>query len=228
MENLQLVATPVGPWEQGVATVLHAKSLAFELVDIDPYVPLAERPTWFRELSPSGKAPVLVHDGAALFETRAIAEYLDDRFTPRLHPVDLVERARHRACLDALPGFQRASSDVNNAKSENDVIAALDALPGFLEPLGEAHAVTNGPLFGGPVFSMVDALYAPFLHRLAWAAPHLGGRLGRDPFDGFPAVREWAQVLLAQDAVCAAIRPDFEDRYREHLVRRGNWLAGTL
>lgn len=225
MEKLRLVATPVGPWEQGVATVLHAKGLTFELTDVDPYVPLADRPAWFRALSPQGKAPVLVQDGAVLFESRAIAEYLDDRFTPRLHPDDLVERARHRAWLDFLPGFQRASSNVNNAKSEDAMVAALDALPGFLAPLGEAHAVTDGPFFGGTAVSMVDALYAPFLHRLAWAAPHLGDRLGRDPFDGFPAVREWTQALLAHDAVRAAIRPDFEDRYREHLVRRGNWLA---
>lgn len=221
---MRLISTPVGPWEQGVATVLHAKACAFELVYLNP----GEKPDWFLALSPHGKTPALDLEGTVLFETRAIAEYLEEALLPRLHPEDLVERARHRAWLDFLPVFQRASSDVNNAKSRGDIDTALDALPHVLGPMTDAFTREEGPLFGGGMFSLTDALYAPFLHRLLWSAPILKTEIRRNPFEGFPEMEAWAETLLDHGAVRAAIRPDFDARYREHLSRRGTWLSGVI
>jgi len=41
--------------------------------------------------------PVLKDDDAVLFESNAIAEFLDEMIEPRLHPLDPVKRARNRA-----------------------------------------------------------------------------------------------------------------------------------
>jgi glutathione S-transferase len=53
--------------------------------------------------------PVLrIDDRVSLFESNAIAEYLDETIAPRLHPQDPVARAVNRAWTDYLPSFAEA------------------------------------------------------------------------------------------------------------------------
>lgn len=51
-------------------------------------------------VNPNGVVPTLVHDGASVFDSSPICEYLDDAFpTPRLSPPTAIERARMRSWL---------------------------------------------------------------------------------------------------------------------------------
>ena len=61
---------------------MRAKNVEFEVT----YVNLREKPDWFLEISPHGKVPVLKVDDEILFESNAIAEYLDEVIEPKLHP----------------------------------------------------------------------------------------------------------------------------------------------
>jgi len=64
------------PWVQRAAIVLQAKKIAYELTYIEN--DRAKRPDWFLAISPHAKVPVLMIAGKdALFESNAIAEYLD-------------------------------------------------------------------------------------------------------------------------------------------------------
>src|SRR3546814_7073164 len=81
-------------------------------------IDLRDKPDWFLRISPHGKVPVLSVDGVPLFESNAIAEYLDDVVAPRLHPEDPIKRARNRAWTDFVPDFARAVSGVYYALSE--------------------------------------------------------------------------------------------------------------
>ena len=62
---------------------LRAKNVEFEVT----YINLSDKPDWFLEISPHGKVPVLLVDDVPLFESNAIAEYLDETVEPRLHQV---------------------------------------------------------------------------------------------------------------------------------------------
>ena len=54
----------------------------------------------FRALNPHGKAPVIHHDGFVLFESSAIAEYLEEALPgPSLWPADLKGRAVARRIM---------------------------------------------------------------------------------------------------------------------------------
>src|SRR5579863_5589346 len=102
MPNFQLISFKTCPWVQRAAIVLREKNVEFEFVHISA----DNRPDWFKAISPHGKVPVLrIADGTALFESNAIAEYLDETIAPRLHPADPVQRAINRAWTDFLPGF---------------------------------------------------------------------------------------------------------------------------
>ena len=68
---------------------MRAKDVEFEVT----FINLREKPDWFLEISPLGKVPVLKVDDDILFESNAIAEFLDETVAPRLHPEDPVARA---------------------------------------------------------------------------------------------------------------------------------------
>ena len=83
MAKLMLCSFKTCPWVQRAAIVLRAKKVAYEIT----YIDRDKRPDWFLKMSPHSKVPVLVLDGKdALFESNAIAEYLDETAAPRLHP----------------------------------------------------------------------------------------------------------------------------------------------
>ena len=87
--------------------VLRAKEVDFEVT----YIDLRNKPDWFLEISPHGKVPVLDVDDQPLFESNAIAEYLDETVEPRLHPEDAVKRARNRAWSESSTRSASRGSD---------------------------------------------------------------------------------------------------------------------
>ena len=65
--------------------VLAEKGVGYERVEVDPFaVPV---PQSYLDLHPFGRVPTLVHDGFVLYETGAIARYVDRAFAgPALQP----------------------------------------------------------------------------------------------------------------------------------------------
>ncbi len=94
--KLTLISHTLCPYVQRAAIVLAEKGVAFERRDVD----LADKPDWFKAVSPLGKTPVLLAGDDAIFESAVICEYLDDTLLPRLHPGDALQRARHRAWME--------------------------------------------------------------------------------------------------------------------------------
>ena len=102
MAKYLLVSFKTCPWVQRAAIVLREKNIPFEFRHIEP----DNRPDWFLAISPHKKVPVLrIDETVSLFESSAIAEYLDETIAPRLHPADPVERAVNRAWTDYVPTF---------------------------------------------------------------------------------------------------------------------------
>jgi hypothetical protein len=116
---LVLVSHALCPYVQRAAIVLAEKGAAFERRWVD----LADKPAWFRAVSPLGKTPVLLVGDAALFESAVICEYLDETIAPRLLPDDAIARARERgwialasAMLDAIAAYYNAADDAALAR----------------------------------------------------------------------------------------------------------------
>jgi len=64
MPSLKLISHPLCPYVQRAAIALNEKRVDFER----EYIDLANKPDWFREISPLGKVPVLLVDGVPVFE----------------------------------------------------------------------------------------------------------------------------------------------------------------
>lgn len=208
------------PWVQRAAIVLQAKRAPYDIT----YIDRDKRPDWFLAVSPHSKVPVLLIEGKdALFESNAIAEYLDETVAPRLHPEDPLERARNRAWTDYVPTFASAISTTAYSDTEEEFTARAAKIAGPFNKLEEALGKRGnaGAYFNGAAFSLVDAAYAPFLQRYTFM-----DRLRRlGLIEKFPRLAAWRDALLANQAVAASTVANIEAVWQDNLNLRNRWLS---
>jgi glutathione S-transferase len=214
-----LVSFKTCPWVQRAAIVLREKNIHFEFRHIDR----DNRPDWFLAISPHKKVPVLrIDDRVSLFESNAIAEYLDETIPPRLHPENPVERAVDRAWTDYVPTFADAVTATAYADTEAEYHRAAERIPVPFERLEQAlQKQGGGPFFNGARYSLVDAAYAPFLQRYFFL--DRVKRLGQ--IEKFPRLKAWSEALIARDSTHSFPPAEFEAMYRDNLKRRNKWVS---
>jgi glutathione S-transferase len=220
MAKYLLVSFKTCPWVQRAAIVLREKGVDFEFRHIDR----DNRPDWFLAISPHKKVPVVSIDGkVSLFESNAIAEYLDETITPRLHPEDPVQRAINRAWTDFLPTF--ADIVTGQAYSENEAEYKEDIakIPQAFEKLEGALKAQSpqGPFFNGAKYSLVDAAYAPFLQRYDF----LDGIKPLGTIEKFPRLKAWTETLLKRPSTHSFPEAEFEALYRLNVKLRKKYLS---
>ena len=202
---------------------MRAKEVEFEVT----YVNLRDKPDWFLEISPHGKVPVLKVDDEILFESNAIAEYLDETVEPRLHPEDAIKRARNRAWTDFVPDFSAALNKIGYAKSKEAMEDGLAAAPKAISRLEGALAKersNEGPYFNGDNLCLVDAAYAPFLQRFAIVEDILNTGLLND----YPLVQAWSDALLANNTVTGAVPDNFPEEFEGNHQRRDTYAWSKM
>ena len=219
MAKLMLCSFKTCPWVQRAAIVLREKKVDYDIT----YIDRDNRPAWFLAISPHSKVPVLQIDGKdSLFESNAIAEYLEETVEPRLHPADPIARARNRAWTDYVPTFASAVSASAYSDSEAELKERAAKIPGPFGKLNDALAKrgNDGPYFNGGRLSLVDAAYAPFLQRYTFT-----DRLyPLGIIEKYPHLMAWRDALLAAPAVKASTVPDIEAVWQANLITHNRWL----
>jgi glutathione S-transferase len=216
---LTLISHPLCPYVQRAVISLAEKSVTYERVDID----LADKPDWFKAISPLGKTPVLKVGDRAIFESAVILEYLEETLPNPLHPAEALARADHRSwiefgssTLNDIAGLYAAP----DARTFDDKVRALAAKFTVLEQRVSAA----GPYFDGAWFSLVDAAFGPVFHYF-------------DAFDRIgefgiladkPRVAAWRRALAARDSVRAAVSPDYPRRLWAFLLARQSHLSRLM
>jgi glutathione S-transferase len=215
---LKLVSHHLCPYVQRAVIALAEKGVAHERV----YVDLADKPQWFRAISPLGKVPLLVVGDDVLFESAVICEYLDDTAAPRLHPEDPLERARHRAWVEFGSAILNDIWSFYTARDEEALTKKRDDIAGKFQQL-EQH-LGEGPYFAGARFHLVDAVFGPIFRYF-------------DTFEtiadfGFfketPKVRAWREALNARPSVRAAVTSDYPQRLAQFLRTRESRLSAMM
>jgi glutathione S-transferase len=215
---LTLIGHALCPYVQRAAIVLAEKGLAFERREVD----LADKPGWFRAVSPLAKTPVLLAGATPIFESAVICEYLDEIATPRLHPADALERARHRAWIEFASQILNSIAGLYAAVDE----AALEARRAELaQRFAQLEAVLGaGPFFAGGTFSIVDAATAPVFRYLD--AFERFTDLGL--LDATPKLRRWRIALAARPSVRDAVSAAYPNRLMAFLRARGSALSRRM
>jgi glutathione S-transferase len=217
--KLTLISHTLCPYVQRAAIVLAEKGVDFDRRDVD----LANKPDWFKAVSPLGKTPVLQVDDDAIFESAVICEYLDDTLLPRLHPADALKRAQHRAwmefgsaLLNAIGAFYNAADAASLAQHREDIRSRFTQL--------EAVLPDEGPYFAGASFSMVDAVFGPVFRY--FDVLDSVGEAGF--FELLPRVQAWRSALAARPSVQQAVGGGYAGELHRFLLARGSELSRRI
>lgn len=203
--------------------VLRAKSVEFEIT----HITADNKPDWFLEVSPHGKVPLLMVGQKVLFESNAIAEFLDETIDPRLHPEDPFERAENRAWTDFIPSFANALNSYLFALDLDDQQSKKQGARKVLSKLEERLQKDNkkkGKYFNGKNLSIVDAAYAPFLMRFTIVEPYCNTGIMAE----FPNIEEWRKALVTNPLVKASLPEDFMRLFKKNLIKRGAYFANEF
>ena len=215
---LVLVSHALCPYVQRAAIVLAEKGVPFERRDID----LADKPGWFLKASPLGKTPVLLVGDAVIFESAVICEYLEETALPRLHPINALERARHRSWVEFGSALLNLIGAFYNAADEQALVARAAEIRARFAQL--ELALAPGPYFAGESFGMVDAAFGPVFRYF-----DVFEAIGEFGFwDGLPKVRRWRHALASRPSVAEAVRPDYPRLLHRFLLARRTALTRRM
>ena len=216
--KLELISFKLCPFAQLATLLLNQQNIEFETTYINPMDP----PDWFKELSPTGQVPLLKADDEIIFESRVIAEFVNDISAQNMHPENPVTKANNRSWM-AFAGtmfdelFQIVTGD------EEKFNAAKQTLMGKLTKVEAVKG--DDAFFNGEAFNVIDATFAPLFMRLGWINEFTGGALS---LDDFPQLSQWSQNILAMDEVQASVVDGLDDVYYSNIEGRGAHLSTLL
>ena len=163
---MTLFSDPCSQYSHRVRIVLAEKGVTVDIEDIDSNNVTEE----VLEANPYGTMPTLVDRDLALYESKVVMEYLDERFPhPPLLPVYPVARAQSRlwihriekdwcTLVDSIIANPEAKKTEEIRKELQDSLTCISDI--FIEM----------PYFMSEEFTLVDCCLAPML----WRLPQLG------------------------------------------------------
>jgi RNA polymerase-associated protein len=148
------------------------------------------------DLNPYGNVPTLVDRDLALYDSRIIAEYLDERFPhPPLLPVDPVSRASSRLYMFRVEKDWYGLVDIILAGGKAATKARKELKEGLT---ASAPIFAHKPFFMSDEYTLVDASIAPLLWRLPMLGVELNGPAAK-------AVNAYAGRLFTRDGFIASL-----------------------
>ncbi|MEX0305270.1 MAG: glutathione S-transferase family protein [Leisingera sp.] len=213
---IKIVSFKICPFVQRVTAMLEAKGVPYDI----EYIELSNKPQWFLDISPTGQVPVLVtEEGAELYESDAIVEYLDEVTTPLEPGLTPEQRAINRAwSYQGSKHYLVQCSTMQSADKgtlDERMVKLQKAFEKAEKQLGE------GPFFNGETLGNVDMAWLPLLHRAAIVE----ACNGYDMLEGYPRVKAWQQALLATDIAAKSVPADFEARFADFYLADRTWLG---
>ena len=197
MADIEFITAEVCPFAQRTHLTLMEKGLDYDHAEVD----LKNKPAWFEAVSPYSKVPVLKHDGAVVYESAIINEYIEERFPkPALMPCDPAARAMARVWIDYCnTRFIGAFYGVLSAKGASAQSEAADKLTGMMVTMEDSGLGPLGsdPYWLGAQVSLVDLAFWPFFERL----PALTHYRGVEIPTRCPRLSAWNAAMESRDSV---------------------------
>jgi len=202
-----LVGTPKSTFTRTIALALHELGLPFDQIDCLPKSDEA----YHKGVNPFGHIPSIHIDGASLFESIAIANYLDAHHT---HPAsltlrpttsnpihidqlvsiasDYVFRTLEFTCVKPRHALESAGSTEEEITKqlENGVLQS-DSVLNIVEKLANEH----GPYLTGPEITWADLYVYPIL------ADYKSIPEGRSVRGGLPRLSKWIEQMENRESV---------------------------
>ncbi len=185
---LKLFGSPVSTCTRKVLMTLNETNTPFDFVVVD-FAKGEHKQAANLARQPFGQVPALDDDGFKMYESRAMARYIDAKAGSPLTPKDLQGRARMEQWISietenfAPHAMKFIYHSVFKREQPAEVLtkagAALDVAYATME-----RQLAETPYLAGPTFSIADYCYAPYLEYLALSPA--AGKL-----DEHPHVKKW-------------------------------------
>ncbi len=213
---MKIVSFKICPFVQRVTALLEAKNLDYEI----EFISLKDKPQWFLDVSPHGQVPILITDnGTVLFESDAIAEYLEEAFPPLQADLSPEDKAVNRAWSTLASknylvqcSAQRSPDSETLEERSGKLAQAFDKIEARLD---------GGPYFGGETIGMVDIAWLPLLHRASLMERHSGF----DFIGQRPKLKQWQNRLLATGLAEKSVAADFDAAFADFYLSDETFLG---
>lgn len=209
---MDLISLPLSPFAARVRIAIYAKGLPIDLIP----PPAGWRDNrHFRDLSPTGRIPVLLDDRGPIWESSVLLEYLEERFPEALSlmPADTFERARARILVQHVDLYLMPSMVVL-AQPRTDAANARRAVEELLNGLAMLDDLLDGPRYAlRDRLTIADCALAPALFAIKVTAQ----RLGMDLIEPDSIVDAYARSVR-QDPHVERVIDEMEQGLR-HLVQ---------
>ena len=159
---MTLFSDPCSQYSHRVRIVLAEKGVTVDIEDIDPNNVTQE----ILEANPYGTLPTLVDRDLALYESKVVMEYLDERFPhPPLLPVYPVSRANSRTLMLRINKEWCPLVDklIANELSQKELLIVKEELLNEISTV--APTFKEFEFFMSEDFGLVDCSLAPLLWR---------------------------------------------------------------
>ncbi len=204
--NLKLIIANqnYSSWSLRPWILLKAKDIAFEceLQRFDE----ATNQRHFFEFSPTGKVPVLQHDGRTVWESLAIMEYLAELYPDQqLWPTDFGQRAHARSIASEMhagfPGLRtHCPMNMRRQPGKLELPEQVRTDVARIEQIWEECLDRSGGPFLFGAFGIADAMFAPVVNRLAiyLLSEHSAVKRYSQAMTALPAWQEWEAAGRAE------------------------------
>ena len=173
MSKPTLYGPAFSTYTRSMRMVLEEKGVEYDLVEVDMLGGAHHQPEW-KKRHPFEKVPAFEHNGFAIYETNAIAHYIDDAFPgPRLAHPHIHRRTRDQQIVEVINayGYKRIVGEIvlryyfaDKAKGP-DMAAITAAVSAAEHALAEIQKlmIASDPYLVGRVISFSDLMLAPIL-----------------------------------------------------------------
>ncbi|WP_156679099.1 glutathione S-transferase [Sphingomonas profundi] len=169
-------------------------------------------------LSPSVLVPRLTHEGASVWDTLAIAEYLHELYPDAgMYPADRIVRAHCRSVSGEIhSGFSNLRSALPmNLKVKHDRFPIFSGAKPDIERIEaiwqDCLARYGGPFLFGDRPTVADAMYAPVTQRFVGYAVAVsdGAAAYCRTIGAWPPMAEWLAAALAEPEEMEELEVEF-------------------
>lgn len=214
--EITLISHKLCPYVQRAVIALQELGIDYQRIDID----LDNKPGWFNTLSPLGKVPVMVVDNeTVLFESAAIAEYVNDIGGGQLLSSTSVDKARQRAWIEF------ASATLNNI---GQLYSALDETQykNMVQELNKKWSLVELNLsetgfFSGNNFSLVDAAFAPVFRYFEVFEQFTEFKF----LNRHSKISSWRKKMAQRTSVIGAVSQDYPELLTSFVSIRNTYLG---
>ncbi|WP_454759153.1 glutathione S-transferase family protein [Caulobacter segnis] len=209
---MDLISLPVSPFAARVRIAIYAKGLPIDLI---PPPANWRDSSHFRDLSPTGRIPVLLDDRGPIWESAVVLEYLEERFpdAPSLMPIDAFDRAMARLIVRHVDLYLMPPM-VLLAQPRSDAASARRAVEELLTGITMLDDLVKGPRYAlCERLTIADCALAPAL----FAARVTAERLDMDLIEPGSIIDTYAR-LSREDPSVGRVIDEMEQGLR-HLVQ---------